>query len=597
MNKPFQLLFRFFALLILMAAFPLISSVAAEPAQSGDGFSPSLNKNEKITIELKAVNVLDVLDFLSKESGLNIVASSNVQGQVTIFLKDLEVREALRTVLEATGLAMIEEDGVIKIMTSQEYMTRAGRQFNDRRVLRSFVLHHAKAERVAQMLDLIKSETGKVSAEMRSNSVTVLDFPEILESMEITLAEIDIPSETINFKLKYTKAEEIEPKIRPLLTPETGSLSIDIRSNRVVISDVPKVMTLIKKTIESFDVQPPQVLIEARIVQVELNDNARYGVNWSYIANHVGSLNTVNIQPDYSVSAPTGGTLTTFTLGAGEDDLQVAVQMLEQFGKTNTLSAPRMTVLDNEEAKLAVATQEPFVTQTTVQGDSTSTVADNVQFIDIGVTMNVTPKITEDGFIVMKIKPEVSTQGDPVELQGAASGSDELFTRTRIPVKTTQEFETTVIVKDKHTIVVGGLIQDTEQKSMQKFPILGDLPILGTMFRSKTHNFSKTELIVFLTPKIIKGDSDPVEYSRFINQRGQMESFDRVGGYPFDKGIYQSQGPIRSDDVPYWQRQKGDVSEWFPPENLNTRTYDPYAPAFKDQSPVPETTKVQKKSP
>lgn len=535
-------------------------------------------KVQTVTVELKGVNVIDVLDFFSKETGLNIVAGKGVEGQITLFLKDVEVRKALETVLETADLAMIEEGpGLVKILTKEEYLNRFGKPYYDRRELRSFTLHNAKATMIAPLLESLRSQTGKIMVDPRSNTIAMLDTLDILESAERLVADLDVPSVTRSFALRYSKAEDLEKKLKSVVTPETSTLEMDVRSNKIIVTDTQKKMQQIEEMVRSFDTQPLQVLIEARIVEVDLTDNARYGINWNLVFDNVGSLNGVNLRPNFSVTAPTGGTLTTATLGADNDDIQTVIQALEQFGKTNTLSSPRITVLNDEEAKLAVATREPFVTQTTVQAENTATTADNVQFIDVGVTMSVKPKITDDDYILLKIKPQVSSQGTPLELQGVASGSNTTFVRSRIPVVTSQEFETTVVVKSGHTIIIGGLIQDAEQKTMQKFPVLGDLPIIGAAFRSKTHNFSKTELVVFLTPRVVAATSQTQETKHFFNKKNQLLPFDEAGGYPFDKGIYQSQGPLRSDDKPYWRVQKGDWPNWFPSRDLNARPWDRYA--------------------
>ncbi len=565
-------------LLALFVSMLLLPVLDAETVSDNQGAASVAAKPPTITMELKGVDVVEVLNFFSKESGLNIVAGRGVTGQVTIFLRDVGVRKALETVLEAAGLAMTEEEGLIKVITEQEYYSRFGKPYNDRRLLKSYPLRFAKAESIAPLLEAFRTQTGRIMVDTRSNTIAVLDTAGVMQSVEKLLGDLDVIAETRSFSLRYSKVQDLEPKIKPLIS-ETGSLQVDPRSNRAVVIDTKRKVDQIAKVIESFDVQPSQVLIEARVVQVALNDNARYGINWHVVFHHISKLNEVNLQPNYSVTAPNGATITTLTLGSqggNSNDIQSVIQVLEQFGKTNTLSSPRITVLNDQEAKLAVATREPFVTQTTVQAQTSSTTADNVQFIDVGVTMNVTPKITDDNFVVLKIKPQVSTEGAPLELQGAASGSNVTFVRTRIPVVTTQEFETTVVVKSGHTIILGGLIQDSEQKSMQKFPVLGDIPWIGSAFRSKTNNFSKTELVIFLAPHILASTSQTKEHQFYFNKRGQLLPFDEVGGYPFDKGIYQSQLPTTSNDKPFWRLTSQDSPQTTRPDRMNSRSYDRY---------------------
>jgi len=176
----------------------------------------------------------------------------------------------------------------------------------------------------------------------------------------------------------------------------------------------------------------------------------------------------------------------------------------------------------------------------------------------------VTPVISEDDYIQMKIKPEISTAGTPVELQGVSQGSNTAFTRTRIPVVTTQELETTVMVKSGTTLVIGGLIQDKQDKSSVKLPILGNIPIVGKAFTSKSHDFTKTELVIFITPSILEPDKGTEETARYFDRDGRLLSHELTGGYFFDKAYYYSQGPLRNDDQPYWEQSGLKFPEYFP---------------------------------
>jgi general secretion pathway protein D len=185
-----------------------------------------------------------------------------------------------------------------------------------------------------------------------------------------------------------------------------GKLEIDKRSNRIIVFDIPDRVERVRALVKAFDVKTLQVLIQAKIVEVRLTDAYRKGINWQEIVEKVGDFNTLKALVPLTVGAPTGAAgLATMALGEGQDDLQVLFQLLEQVGKTNILSSPRLMALNNEEAKLAVATREPFVSQTVVQTVNSTNTADNVQFVDVGVTLKVHPRISQDHFVEMKIKP------------------------------------------------------------------------------------------------------------------------------------------------------------------------------------------------
>jgi general secretion pathway protein D len=189
------------------------------------------------------------------------------------------------------------------------------------------------------------------------------------------------------------------------------------------------------------------------------------------------------------------GALSIGTLAS--DDYTVLIEALDTVGKTNVLSNPRIAVVNNEEAKILVGSSQPYVTtQTTTPGSGPSTTAETVNFIEVGVKLFVTPTIHGDGYITMKIRPEVSSAANTLP---TSSGN-------KIPIVETSQAETTVMAKDNATIVIGGLIKEQNSKTINKIPFLGDLPFVGLAFRNESKTKKKTEIVIFLTPKIITGD-------------------------------------------------------------------------------------------
>jgi len=528
----------------------------AEEAQA----SPSADSS--LTLELQGVNILDVFKILSKKSGLNIVAGKNVQGQVSIFLQNVPVKEALKTILQSQGLASIEEQGIIKVMTEEEYREKYGRPYEDRRITRSFNLRHTQVDLLAGKLSELKSSFGKILTEPRTNTLLITENPDILDQMQALIEESDQPQETEVFELRYTKVEDLEPELKSFLEGGAGKLEINKRSNRILVTDIPTRIEKVRALVEAFDVQVPQVLIEAKIVEVRLGDAYRQGINWEYVASELGNFDTIKAAAPLAVSPPAGAvSLTTFALSRGnsnQDQTKAVLDLLERVGKTNLLSSPRITVLNNEEAKLAVATRQPFVSQTVVQTQNSTNTADNVQFVDVGVTLHVQPRISHDDFVEMRIKPEVSSQNQTLELQSVAPGSDTTFTRSVIPVVTTQELETTVQIKSGTTVIIGGLIQDRQEKQSSKVPIIGSVPLLGRAFQSKSHDFVKTELVTFLTPTIIRPtQAYPEQEARFFDPEKKMLPFEVYGDYPYRTTYADPRRYVETGETPYWEDPKG----------------------------------------
>ena len=551
---------------------PMPSGASTESMLGDGGEAVGISSvSDKITLELKGVNVLDVLKILAKRSGLNIVAGRDVRGDVTLYMQNVEVQRALDTIVDTLGLAYDERDGIITVMSNKEFVSRYGKPFRDDRITRVFHLKYANPQNMNQLVQQMKSAAGKIAVDEKTGIIIVTDISEVVDEIEHAVKEFDQPLITKTFTLNYAKSGDVGEEFKDYLTPNVGVLKIDKRANQITVTDRGPIVDLIGGVIESFDARPLQVLIDSKVVEVELYDAYRFGIDWSYVDLKAGSIKNVSLDPNNSVSAPSstlgGGTLSAITIGTseGNDSLRSVINFLSNVGKTNTLSSPRLLVLNNEEAKLAVATREPFVQQSTTSNQSTTTTADQVTFIDVGVTLSVVPTISENGNIILKIKPEVSTAGTPLELEGAVSGSTTTFVRSRIPVVTTQTLETTVVVKDGNTVVLGGLIQDNQTKTRKKVPVLGDIPLLGAAFRTEVNDFNKTELVIFLTPHIIQGKASSKELEKYINENGYFKEMNEVGGYDFTKAETTSpQGAFRMNDKPYYGSLTEERPVYFP---------------------------------
>jgi TonB family protein len=184
---------------------------------------------------------------------------------------------------------------------------------------------------------------------------------------------------------------------------------------------------------------------------------------------------------------------------------------LRVIGETKILSSPRIMVLNNQEAKILVGTKDAYITSTTSQAGSGSTItSQSVNLVDVGIKLYVTPTVNRDGFVTMKIKPEVSSsKRTDLTSQGQI---------TQVPIVTTSETETTIMVKDGTTIIIAGLKKNQRDKQVQKVPLLGDIPLIGFFFRTSKDEVGKTELVIFITPHIVSGD-EPLEYASLTNDK------------------------------------------------------------------------------
>ncbi|RMH76071.1 MAG: hypothetical protein D6681_21820 [Calditrichaeota bacterium] len=510
----------------------------------------------RISLQFRNANIHDVLKTLAAQGGINIVTSKGVQGTVTVFVDSITVMDAIELVVEMQGLAYYQEHGVVKVVTQEEYQNRFGRPFKDRMQTRVIPLRYASAEEVVKSLFPLKSRGGNLIAEQRSNSVIVVDLPAVLRDMERVIRTLDIPLETATFALdhvavqnieeivktmvspgakvkidpesnllvvmdvpervqrvaefvreadqpseavleiftlQYADAEAVAARLQDELSPGVGYAVADPKTNKIFVKDLPDHLPYIRQLVEVLDQRTQEVLIEAKIIQIALNDEHKLGVNWNVITEELEG--TIDAGTNFRVlsDGDTGGRIKALGLMSGSYTINGLIEALQTVGKTELLSNPRITCVDGEEAHILVGSTVPYKTIDTRESQGVISTFEKVVTVEVGVKLNVTPMINEDGFITMKIRPEVSNVTGFVD---------------NVPVIEKSESETTVIVKDGVTIIIGGLIKDQKIKTENRIPILGSIPILGFPFRSKSITNTKTELVILLRPQIITGDVD-----------------------------------------------------------------------------------------
>ena len=505
---------------VLFAEEGVVQAPEAAPPPAQEAASAG-----KISLDLKGVNILDVLKLISKESGLNIVAGPNVRGTVTIFLKEVDIWDALRIVLVTNDLAYEREGSLIQVLTDADYERLYGERFHDKTEIRTVKLRYSEAQAVSQALNQVKTRIGRIVIDERANTLILIDVPERLNQMEEITHQLDIPSETRIYELNYAVAEEVKTKIEEILTKGVGKARLDKRTNKLAVTDTAEKLQEVQKIIEAFDERSKEVLIDAKIIQIDLNDEHRLGVQWEEIFAGVdaqaGEHFSVIEDVLGATSPAAGGALRIGTLDS--QGYKILFEALTTVGRTEVISSPRIATLNNQEAKVLVGTKQPFVTETTTTpGTGASITAESVTYIDVGVNLTVTPTIMNDGFIQIKVRPEVSSLGTP------------LTTRlgNKIPVVSTSQAETNILVKDGNTIVLAGLIENRETETLNKIPLLGSLPMVGSFFRSKSRGDTnlpeKQEKVIFLTPHIITGDQMAPEWKSFstsLEERREAAGF------------------------------------------------------------------------
>jgi general secretion pathway protein D len=296
-----------------------------------------------------------------------------------------------------------------------------------------------------------------------------------------------------------------------------GSFDIqaDESTNALVITAPPDIMRTLKRVIGQLDIRRAQVLVEAIIAEVGEDTARDLGVQWIFAGdkdNNSGPIGVINYSNSGSpvadvanavISANTGGTVPTLLDGAlvgfgrfGSNSFNYAAVLnaLASDTNSNILSTPTLVTLDNEEAEIVIGENVPFVTgsfTSTGAGDSATNPFQTIQREDVGLTLKIKPQINEGDAMRLEIEQEVSSIADSV------AGASDIVTNKR-------SIKTNVMVDDGQVVVLGGLIEETIRESIQKVPLLGDIPYLGALFRSKTSDVNKTNLMVFIHPVILR---------------------------------------------------------------------------------------------
>jgi general secretion pathway protein D len=293
---------------------------------------------------------------------------------------------------------------------------------------------------------------------------------------------------------------------------------VDERTSTVVITDRPEKVEKIASLISTLDTKTKQILIETKMIETTLSDEQKLGIDWQYQTPETRPQeHRRDLRGDFSQSISTGG---IFKIGMlGKEEYAVTLEMLRDTGNTNIIANPSLITLNNQTAKIVVGTEYPVATYQLVRETGTYEIT-GWDFLEYGITVEVTPVVNEDGFITMTIHPEISDAvgivgGDPHER----------------PIIETQEVTTQTMIKDGETIVIAGLLKDRRRKSVKKIPLLGSIPIIGLLFRKTTDETSKTNLLIFITAHVIESGKESVDItskSRAQKQnqkkgRGMME--------------------------------------------------------------------------
>lgn len=477
---------------IFVLAFIGITIVS--PIVHGQTDSMEQRMSRKISIDARSMNIIDVISFIAKQGDFNTVISPQVAGSASLTLQNVDITTALKMIATTNHLAYAIDNDIVHIMTNTEYMAAYGKKFNDSLVVSVAHLQYSKPAYVLAVLDNIKSNAGKITIDEDTGSIMMEDTPSSIELMKKTIARIEQPLETVVYALKYAKAIEVLPALQSRIDSKgVGTTSIDDRSNQIFVHVFPGRQAEIGKIIRSLDIPNKQVLIETRILQVTLKPTFDSGVNWSALIKNNGK-NKFNVKTvlNNDNTSDFFGQIGVGTIDV--DEFGAQIQLLEGVSESKIISSPKILAANNEEAKIHVGDSVPYISTTATGGGDNAFRIENPRFIDEGVIISVTPTINSDGMVTMHIRPKISTIVGRIEsIQGG------------IPQVNTTEIDTTLMVQDGMTIVMAGLRQDQKRHTKAGVPGFKDIPYVSNLFSKNADDFSSTELVILITPRIVKG--------------------------------------------------------------------------------------------
>jgi type II secretory pathway component GspD/PulD (secretin) len=352
------------------------------------------------------------------------------------------------------------------------------------------------SETVAESL----GTAGTVVADDRSNTVTITETLATLTKVEQLISDIDVPVNLYSYKVKCRQLDslELDSKLTSLLRPQEDSFSVDNQTHNVHFTTIPSIAERILQMLEEWDKPAKQALIRAKILAVNVSTLKDIGINFASFFDIDGIDIILEGSLPSQVGADRAGSLTVRKLTGTQ--YEAIIRAIETDSHSQILANPRIIVLDGESAEVRMATDEPF-TETSMAADS-GRVIENIRFLQVGTILMVMPNIMEDNTIEMNINLDVSSL---IEI------------RNGTPVVNRNTATSTVVVKDNHVLMIGGLKFKRDMSVTEKIPVLGDIPLVGTLFRSERNELADTELVLFLQPTIVAASEGEYQPSQTNN--------------------------------------------------------------------------------
>lgn len=513
--------------------------VATEVAQVG---VPILRGRlqPRVSLDFVASDIHDVLKALAMQGGVNIVAGADVKGDVTVALSDVTVEEALQLIANLSGYRFkwVGNSYVVGTQESlRSLVVGGGLAGGDDRITDVIVVKYADPEMVGKILEkefgmVQLTTTGDDSKDgpkgpsyltLSGSTGDVRAARAMVEAIETATAAIDASSVVEMYEVKYADINELAALLRAsisglrvnigpnqgfqLKAPAAMAMGSDSESTSgaaggagAVQKAPPKVLVIVgtqgevdkaKGLLAELDVQQPQIMIEAKIVDLTDDAAKELGFGWTW----PGNADTTGFFPVFSeIRYNAAGTASALNplghLRRVESEIYGKINALVEDGKAKVLASPNVLALDGSSASIFIGDEIKYVIRVEQTDNGVNVVVETAR---VGVQLHSVSRISSDGYITMNLHPEVSVINNWIDTPADLS----------LPEISRRFVDTTVRVKDGETIVIGGLLKDEEIETMSGIPILKDLPILGALFRNRSVSKTHSEVVMFITPRIV----------------------------------------------------------------------------------------------
>jgi MSHA biogenesis protein MshL len=449
----------------------------------------------------------------SRESHYNIVVDPEVAGKITVDLKKVTLARALDSLLKPLGLDYRQEGRYIQVL-------------KPRMETRMFNLNYLTVVRSGSAVVRGSGGAGPSTTTMSGGVATQTSGTTVVsevKSEEITNLWNEIEGRDKDGKLD----DKVRTGLRALLS-EKGTMAVNRLAGTLMVNDFPRNLEIVEKFLQKIErTVNRQVIIEAKIIEVTLNDRFQMGIDWRFLpqmtssgfgwgANQNLTGTNTTIPPSWQVPPATTG----LQVGIATLQFTAMVDLLSQQGQVNVISSPRVSTLNNQKSIIKAAVEEVYfeISIATSTGGPPIITA-TPRNVTIGVILNVTPQIDEDGNILLDIQPSVTEEVTRRTQQVGVTASG-LPINTEAPVVSVRQAQTVARVRDGQTIVIAGLIRERKRNQDTGIPGLMDIPLLGYLFRNTAEIKEKTELVIMITPKIL-GAPQILDFTRQDLQRAR----------------------------------------------------------------------------